>query len=195
MIAFLIGHVTAATAEEILLNVNGVGYRIAAPVSVTQKIRALPQPVTLITHQIFREDSQTLYGFLSEKEEAMFIRIIGVSGIGPKIGLKICSFFSPDQFAQVIIDANIRQLTQIPGVGKKVAERLIMELKDKLPETENPVLVSAESTGVMADLTLALKQLGYSQDEIRQGLQRAKTDLQDDMTLEAGLKMVLKQLL
>jgi Holliday junction DNA helicase RuvA len=202
MIAFLIGDVASVSAEEVVLNVHGVGYRVAVPISVSQKVRALPQPVKLITHQVIREDQHALYGFLTERDEALFALIIGVSGVGPKIGLKILSFFSPDTFGQVIAQADLKQLTQVPGIGKKVAERLVMELKDKLGVGDLsgdvggmvPVVGLSESS-VESDLSLALKQLGYSPSEIRQALGRVAGQLDETMTLEAGLKLVLKQLL
>jgi Holliday junction DNA helicase RuvA len=201
MIAFLIGEVASVKAEEVVLNVQGVGYRVLVPISVSQKVRALPQPVKLVTHQVIREDHHALYGFLSERDEQLFALIITVSGVGPKIGLKMLSFFSPDTFGQVIAQADLKQLTQVPGVGKKVAERLVMELKDKLgvadlggePGSFAPIVGMPESS-LASDLSLALKQLGYSPSEIRQALARAG-QLDESMTLEAGLKLVLKQLL
>lgn len=201
MIAFLIGDVASVNAEEVVLNVHGVGYRVAVPISVSQKVRALPQPVKLITHQVIREDQHALYGFLTERDEALFSLIIGVSGVGPKIGLKILSFFSPDTFGQVIAHADLKQLTQVPGIGKKVAERLVMELKDKLGvadfsmEIEGGVpVIGLPENSVESDVSLALKQLGYSPSEIRQALGRVSGQLDESMTLEAGLKLVLKQL-
>jgi holliday junction DNA helicase RuvA len=202
MIAFLIGEVDSVKAEEVLLNVQGVGYRVAVPISVSQKVRAMPQPVKLITHQVIREDQHSLYGFLTEREESLFSLIISVSGVGPKIGLKVCSFFSPDSFANVIAQADVKHLTQVPGIGKKVAERLVMELKDKLGVADLsddtgmtvPVMGIAENS-LESDLSLALKQLGYSPSEIRQAMGRAAGQLDESMTLEAGLKLVLKQLL
>jgi Holliday junction DNA helicase RuvA len=201
MIAFLIGNVAVVKPEEILLDVHGVGYRVAVPISVSQKIRNLPQPVKLITHHVIREDHHALYGFLSEREESLFALIISVSGVGPKIGLKVCSFFSSDTFAQVIAQGDVKQLTQVPGIGKKVAERLVMELKDKigLPDMSDDTGMVTPMIGVAngleADLNLALKQLGYSPSEIRQAMGRAAGQLDESMTLEAGLKLVLKQLL
>ena len=203
MIAFLIGEVASVTAEEVILNVQGVGYRVAVPISVSQKVRSLPQPVKLITHQVIREDQHALYGFLTERDEALFSLIIGVSGVGPKIGLKILSFFSPDTFAQVIAQADLKQLTQVPGIGKKVAERLVMELKDKLGVADFSTEMAGSGISVMglpensveSDVSLALKQLGYSPSEIRQALGRVSGQLDESMTLEAGLKLVLKQLL
>lgn len=176
MIAFLIGDVVSVKPEEVVLNVNGVGYRVFVPISVSQKVRVLPQPVKLITHQVIREDQHTLYGFLTEREEQLFVLITSVSGVGPKIGLKVCSFFSPDAFAQVIAHAEVKQLTQVPGIGKKVAERLVMELKDKLGVDDfvadfggrgTDSVGMSSSTGIVSDLTEALKQLGYSPSEIR----------------------------
>ncbi len=202
MIAFLIGEVAGVNPEEVLLNVHGVGYRVFVPISVSQKVRDMPQPVKLITHQIIREDHHALYGFLTEREEALFSLIISVSGVGPKIGLKVCSFFSPDSFFQVIAHSEVKQLTQVPGIGKKVAERLVMELKDKVGGAEftSDTDISTPVAGVPAssfesDLSLALKQLGYSPSEIRQAIGRAAGQLDESMTLEAGLKLVLKQLL
>ena len=202
MIAFLIGDVASVNAEEVVLNVHGVGYRVAVPISVSQKVRTLPQPVKLITHQVIREDHHALYGFLTERDAALFSLIIGVSGVGPKIGLKMLSFFSPDTFAQVIAQADLKQLTQVPGIGKKVAERLVMELNDKLGVADFsteiaggvPVMGLPENS-VESDVSLALKQLGYSPSEIRQALGRVSGQLDESMTLEAGLKLVLKQLL
>lgn len=194
MIAFLTGRLAEKTATHAVLDVGGVGYLIAMP---TSSLAALPtegDSVTVYTHLHVREDELSLFGFESMAERSLFEKLITVSGVGPKVALAALSSFSPDTLAAAITQEDIALISSIPGVGKKTAQRMALELKDKL----GPVTVSvgvAGSVGPDADATAeareALLSMGFSSAEIVsafKGFDGAASDTQ------ALLKYALKRL-
>lgn len=132
MIAFLRGRLTGRTPTHALVDVGGVGYEVAMP---TRSLAALPgegEPVTVLTHMHVREDGMSLFGFTTDAEKRLFEGLIGVSGVGPKVALAMLSALSPDDLASAVAREDVGVLSSVPGVGKKTAQRVIVDLKDRL---------------------------------------------------------------
>jgi len=168
MIGFLRGVLIAKKAPSLLLDVHGVGYEIDAPMSTFFKLPKEGEEVFLHTHLAVREDAHTLYGFISEPERALFRSLIKVSGVGAKLALGILSGLSVDEFQRCIHSGNTAMLIKLPGVGKKTAERLVIEMRDRLPESDGSAVaigvggssLSREASPV-ADAVSALVALGF----------------------------------
>jgi Holliday junction DNA helicase RuvA len=168
MIGFLRGVLVAKKAPSLLLDVHGVGYEIDSPMSTFFKLPAVGEEVSLHTHLAIREDAHTLYGFYSESERALFRSLIKVSGVGAKLALGILSGLSVEEFQRCIQSGNTAMLVRLPGIGKKTAERLVIEMRDRLPETDGTavtvgaggVSVASEASPV-ADAVSALVALGF----------------------------------
>lgn len=169
MIGLLRGKLIHKQAPDLMLDVNGVGYELQASMQTFLELPDLHEETTLFTHFIVREDAQTLYAFSSPTERELFRTLLRVNGVGPKMALAIVSTMSVEVFSSYIHADNITALTKIPGVGKKTAERLIIEMRDRLPKVETsvemdggitkPVVVSQRSKEEEA--TNALLALGY----------------------------------
>lgn len=134
MIGSLRGIVADREIEEVLLDVGGVGYRVAIPISTYEELPPRGEEATLLTHLHVREDELALYGFATERERSLFETLVGVSGIGPRLALQVLSRLSPERFVGAIRNKDLVTLKGIPGVGRKTAERMVLELKDRLDE-------------------------------------------------------------
>ena len=182
MIGFLRGKVAQLTTDSCVLDVNGVGYRVHITSTARNQLK-LDGEAMLHTHMSVREDDISLYGFSSQEEYELFLLLISVSGIGPKVAIGILSAISVDRLCQVIGQKQISALTKLPGIGKKTAERLVLELKDKVHFSETADSGSEEdfaapSEGAgddpMSEALMALQALGYSQQELSLVLKKAK---------------------
>ena len=196
MIGFLRGQVAALKADYCLLDVNGVGYRVFVAGSTRSKLR-LNEETQLFTYMNVYQDGITLYGFASEDEYDIFQLLIGVSGIGPKVALGILSSITVDGLCKAIQNKQATVLTKLPGIGKKSAERLILELKDKVgfaTSTDEEILTldmeGAVGDDIVSEAQAALVALGYSQAEIAPVLKQAAKC----KTTEEIIKLALKQL-
>lgn len=173
MIGRLQGQLADKHAPELLVDVNGVGYEVSAPMSTFADIGAVGEPITLYTHLVVRDDAHLLYGFSSVNERSMFRTLIKVSGVGPKMGLAILSGMDADRFAACVQNEDVKSLTKLPGVGKKTAERLIVEMRDRLKEwhTQAPLWQAADQAEqsqanvLLAEAESALVALGYKPQE------------------------------
>jgi len=173
VIGRLHGKLLSKHPPELLLDVMGVGYEVEAPMSTFYQLPDVGEDVVLHTHLVVREDAQLLYGFYSLAERSMFRSLIRINGVGPKLALTILSGISADEFSRAIFDNDVATLTRLPGVGKKTAERLVVELRDKLdagfmPSTgarSGAGLVSAEASNPVSDAVSALIALGYKAPE------------------------------
>jgi len=166
-----------------------VGYEIDVPMSTFYPLPRTGEEVTLLTHLVVREDAHLLYGFLTAPERAAFRQLLKISGVGPKVALSVLSGLSVDDLASAVASEDAGRLTKIPGIGKKTAERLVLELRDKLPKS----LAVARPEGAGAaggDVVSALLALGYNEREA----QAAVKQLAADLPLADAIRQALKQL-
>ena len=178
MIAHLRGRILRKGPQEVVLDVGGVGYRVVIPVSTFYRLGEPGHETELRTHTHVREDTLALYGFLTAGEQDLFERLISVSGVGPKLAVNILSGIEVPELVSALRTSDLSRLTRVPGVGKKTAERLIVELKDKMPAVAADEAPAARETGgPKEDLLSALVNLGYSRGEVERGVDRA---LQED---------------
>ena len=163
--------------NQVILDVSGVGYLVAVPLSTYATLGELHAEVTLLIHTHVREDALTLYGFLSAREKHLFELLLGASGVGPSLSLKILSGMNVEELVPAIRGGDIARLTKIPGVGRKTAERMVLELKDKLDavaveSVDKPL--PASPAGVEADVESALVNLGYDERTAENAVMEAK---------------------
>lgn len=199
MITFLHGKLVEALPTHVVVDVNGVGYEALIPLSSFEKLPELGQPVTLLTQLIVREDSHTLYGFMTYDERDLFRLLVNtVSGIGPKIALNILSGISVIAFRGAVANGDVKALSQISGVGKKTAERIVVELKDKIGMAGAWEAASAKrglSTDEQRinDAVLALIALGFKQVEAHDSVRQAQAALGSQGTVEDLVRACLKK--
>jgi len=189
MIASLHGTLESLGSDWAIINVNGIGLQVYMPTSVLSTLSAIGEEVHLHTHLVLREDNVTLYGFTTTEELELFQILLGVTGLGPKLALAMLSSMSVEQLSMAIVTGSADLLTVIPGIGKKMAERLIVELKDKigagLIATPGAQLVQEN-----ADVLAALTSLGYSVREASRAV--ATLPPTSDLNLEEKVKLALQ---
>jgi Holliday junction DNA helicase RuvA len=190
----MIGRLTGLLAEKtpplVLLDVAGVGYEVDVPMSSFYNLPGLGERVTLLIHQVIREDAQLLYGFLTAEERATFRELVKITGVGPRTALSILSGLSVAELASAVTRQEGARLQKVPGIGKKTAERLLLELKGKLgPDLGLPAGTPAMS-GNEADITQALMALGYNEKDAAAALKR----LPPGVGVSEGIKLALKSL-
>ena len=195
MIAQLRGTLADKRPNQVLVDVGGVGYLVHIPVSTFYALGDLHSNVTLLIHTQVREDAIALYGFLSSREKHLFELLISASGVGPVLALKILSGMSVDDLVPAVRAGDLVRLTRIPGVGRKTAERIVVELRDKLAAMENPEMVRppAATSGTAADVVSALLNLGYEQRAAEQAVERAGKNSSPE-SFEALLRATLQLL-
>jgi Holliday junction DNA helicase RuvA len=189
MIARLTGVLSEKAPPFVLLDVNGVGYEVQVPMSTFYNLPELGAKVTLLTQFIVREDAQLLYGFGTAVERESFRELVKITGVGPRIALAVLSGLSANELAQAVAAQEAGRLVKVPGIGKKTAERLLLELKGKLA----PALGAAGvvvANDAQADILQALIALGYSDKEAQLALKA----LPPDATVSDGIKLALKSL-
>jgi len=199
LIGQLRGKLIQKKPNAILLDVQGVGYEVFIPLTSFYELPGEGEEVALKIHTHVREDALTLFGFLSQREKDLFLKLVSVSGIGPKLAIAILSGAPPEELAQAIVSGNLVRLTAIPGVGRKTAERVVLELKSQM----NPFLVpnqpessreSAAATGLEEDILSALTNLGYPRASAEKGLAAALRSGQCERTFEDILRNTLRRL-
>jgi Holliday junction DNA helicase RuvA len=198
VIAHLSGILREKHLQRLIVDVAGVGYEVVVPLSTMYAVGETGTKVDLRIHTHVREDALQLYGFGSALEQALFERLISVSGIGPKVALAILSGIEPAELVRAIRSADIARLTRIPGVGKKTSERVVLELKDRLPEPaagEAPP-EPGETGDVRSDVLSALANLGYQRGSVEKTVDRALRGTDDrsfDALLRATLRLLMEQ--
>ena len=196
MITFLKGNLTDALPTQAVVEVNGIGYELLIPLSSFEKLPALGQKVTLKTQLVVREDSQTLYGFATDAERELFRLIQGVSGIGPRLALNVLSGMDVAAFKGAIASGDVKRLSSINGIGKKTAERMVLELKDKLGPSIGTAGVIGQAAlsqdKTMADTEAALEALGTKPGEAQKAAQAALAMLGPQATVEELVRAALK---
>ncbi|MBN6512885.1 Holliday junction branch migration protein RuvA [Acinetobacter pittii] len=199
MIGCLIGEVFALEAPTVLLNVNGVGYEIDTPLSTFCQLQK-GQKVTLWTHLVVREDAQQLYGFSDAQEKTIFRTLLKVNGVGPKMALGILSTLSVELLVHTIEHDDINMLVKVPGVGKKTAERLMIELRDRfktLAQGTSTVATMPQiqfaANSPVAEAEAALQSLGYKPLEAQKAVAAVKADYTESADIiRAALKSMMK---
>ncbi len=190
MIGFLRGEVAARGTDDCLLDVNGVGYRVACSSTTLASLPAVGQSTRLFTHMHVREDVLALFGFASETERTMFEALLSVSGVGPKVALQLCSAFQPDTFRRALVTDDIDGISSVPGIGKKTAARIVLDLKEKLDLPDLAIVGTKPDT--LAKARSALENLGYSPGEVRAALGQLAPD--ESETVEAVVRSALRVL-
>ena len=188
----MIGRLTGLLAEksppQLLIDVNGVGYEVDVPMSSFYNLPGLGERVTLLTHFIVREDAQILFGFLTHEERQTFRLLIKITGVGPRMALSLLSGLSVGELAQAVARQETGRLVKVPGIGKKTAERLLLELKGKLADAVSAP--AAVANDAQADILQALIALGYSDREAAAALK----NLPAGASVSDGIKLALKSL-
>jgi Holliday junction DNA helicase RuvA len=178
MIGQLRGRLAEKRPNQVLVDVGGVGYMVLVPLSTFAALGELHTEVTLLIHTHVREDALSLYGFVSSREKHLFELLLSASGVGPSLALKILSGMSVDELVPAIRGSDLARLTKIPGVGRKTAERMVVELKDKLEavvvEAERPA--ASSPAGVEADVGSALVNLGYEARVAEKAVEEARQE-------------------
>jgi len=199
MIALLTGQIAHKSPDHVILDVHGVGYRVMIPFSTYYELPEEGQ-ATLHIHTSVREDAILLYGFRTRTEKSFFQLLISVSGIGPKLARDILSNIQPPQLAAALQQGDLHKLSAIPGIGKKTAERLVLELKDKAGKLDSGSIPAGDAVGrslpagsVLDDVSSALVNLGYKDPQVRKVL--AELDCAGSASVEDVLKQALKILM
>lgn len=206
MIGRLHGRLVEKQAPEVLLDVAGVGYEVQLPLTSFYQLPETGQEAILYTHFVVREDAQLLYGFVSSSERALFRQLIKANGVGPKLALTILSGLSADDFVRCVQLDDLTTLVKLPGIGKKTAERLLVEMRDRLKDwgmqpTDShaaalqgaPVTLNlSRDEQTTQDAVGALLSLGYTQQQASKAVQKVKTD---DMSSEQLIKAALRSMM
>jgi Holliday junction DNA helicase RuvA len=193
MISYVRGALDHKEPNRVIVDVSGIGYEIFVPLSTYRELPAVGDQVKLYTHHHVREDAVNLYGFLSSEEKEVFEMVLSISGVGAKLALSILSFMSVDEFRSSVAQGNMKTLTKIPGIGKKSAERMVLELKDKIGKIrvdERMVRLLAEEP--TNDAVSALLNLGASQSDAEYAVYRAERLLGKDAEIQDLVTQALK---
>ena len=195
MIAYLAGTLSSRTPGTAVVDVHGVGYAVHIPLSTYSRLPAGDAQVRLFTHLSVRENAMELFGFLSASERDLFERLIQVSGVGPKLGLRVLSAMEPDEFRLAVVAGDTRALSRVPGVGRKTAERLVIELRDTLAQLPADMLPgqAAAPGDPQAEAVMALVSLGLKQAEAAAVVRQIAPELEAAST-EQLVKEALRRL-
>ena len=202
MIGRIRGTLIEKQLTEILLDVNGIAYEISVPMSTLYQLPEIGQPLTLHTHLAVREDAHVLYGFISVAEKSLFRTLVKVSGVGPKLALAILSGMAVDEFVRTVNANDVESLVRMPGVGKKTADRLVIEMRDRLAEWgpsalrdgQGGIFVAGSESKVSAEAETALISLGYKPTEASRTIAQVlkeNSDISDSGTL---IRLALKSM-
>ena len=200
MITFLSGKLAAALPTQATLDVNGVGYELLIPLSSYDRLPAVGQAVQILTHLHVREDAHILYGFMSAAERDLFRLLVNnVSGIGPKLALAVLSGMSVGHFKSAVVNADVASLSKISGLGKKTAERIVLELKDKLGvaaawEAASATHAPTPEQGQANEAVLALIALGYKQVDAHKTVRELQEKQPEIKSAEELVKLALKRI-
>jgi Holliday junction DNA helicase RuvA len=188
MIGYLTGTLLERKPNSVLLNVNGVGYQVNIPVSTFYDLPEEGSTISLYIHTHVREDALALFGFRTTREKVLFEKLIGVSGIGPKMAIAFLSGMTADELIPAIQRQDIVKLTTIPGVGRKTAERVALELREQIPGLLSEAAQAAAEKPMQNDLTSALVNLGYHRNLAERVVKKVLEQAKPDSTFETLLK-------
>lgn len=193
MIGRLSGRLIEKQPPQIIVDVQGLGYELDVPMSTFYNLPGLGESITLFTHLVVREDAHLLYGFGSDDERRAFRQLLKISGVGPKLALSVLSGLSVADLAQTVAMQETGRLTKIPGVGKKTAERLVLELRDKLDHSPSVSAAAGSPKANSGDVLNALLALGYNDREAQWALKQIPNDLSVSESIRQALKQLSKQ--
>lgn len=202
MIARLVGTLAHAEANIVIIDVAGVGYKVSVPVNTLGQLGAVGAPVTLYIHTSVREDDIALYGFSSMDQQKVFELLLGVSGIGPKVALSILSGMEVSALADAVAAGDVRTLTRVPGLGPKNAQRLVLELREKMQlmaferraDQQAATRTRLPEDVIVADVVDGLTNLGYNRNDARKAAERAMGDAADKTNTASLLRAALNLL-
>lgn len=198
MIGFIKGKLAIKSTEYVLVDVNGVGYQIFISLKTLLSLPKEGNEIIFYTYTYLRDDSLRLYGFLNKEDKKMFENLLQISGIGPKVALAVHSVFNSNEFKEAILNQDVDLIRTIPGVGKKTALRLILELREKLelPELEKitKVEIPDKVLVIMKEVKQALRNLGFKPSEINESLEGFPTEGEEVITVEKFIRYALKNL-
>lgn len=198
MYAFIKGKLSHATPGQATLETQGIGYLISIPASVFTKLPQIGQEVQLYTSLVVRENDQSLYGFLASHDRDCFETLLGVTGIGPKIALSIIGHLAIQDLHTAVVTGDIPSLCRIPGIGRKTAERLLIEMRDKIPASTPEMIAAGKSepkdlrSQTIRDAMSALINLGYSQSTAQKAIKNGLKELPEAIDLSALIAAALK---
>jgi len=191
----VIGRIAGILVEknfpQVIVSCNGVGYEIDVPMSTFYPLPRTGEEVTLLTHLVVREDAHLLYGFLTAGERAAFRQLLKISGVGPKVALSVLSGLSVEDLSAAVASEDSGRLQKVPGIGKKTAERLVLELRDKLPKAL-PGVAGPDASAASSDVVNALLGLGYNEREAQAAVKSLPPDLQIADAIRQALKTLAK---
>lgn len=173
MIGRLTGRLAAKAPDHVLLDVGGVGYQVHIPLSTFYELPEAETPASLWIHTHVREDALALYGFLTERERTLFLLLLGVTGIGPRVALTVLSGIPPSELVAALRAQDVRRLVAVPGVGKKTAERMVLELAEKVASLPGEAPAKAPAAVAADDVVSALVNLGYRKTEAERAVEAA----------------------
>lgn len=192
MISWLQGSLLEKQPPSLVVNVNGVGYELEAPMSTFFALPEVGEPVTVYVHMVVREDAQLLFGFADKPQREMFRSLIRVNGVGPKVALAVLSTLSPQELLNCMTNEDVTLLCKVPGIGKKTAQRLLVEMKDRLEKEFAELSLEATATGRPQDGTRdaidALVALGYKQSEANRVVKGLDSNLSSEDLIRQALK-------
>ncbi|HTK81948.1 MAG TPA: Holliday junction branch migration protein RuvA [Bacteroidota bacterium] len=196
MISFLRGQIVRKSPAEVVIDVHGVGYVVSIPLSTFEQLDHAKGEQTLLTYMHVREDAMQLFGFATEAERELFRLLISINGIGPKMAQGILSGLSAGELRGAISQGNVTLLTSVPGIGKKTAERIVIELRDKLDkgvESESPVVSTTAQLKVRSEAVVALMSLGHSRAAAEQALRKVLSESTDkNLAVEDLIRLALR---
>ena len=200
MIAHLQGVLAVKTMDQVVVDVHGVGYQVSIPLSTYYALPNLQESVRLLTILHVREDAMRLYGFATEDERALFELLVGVSSIGPRLALNMLSSIAAVELQHAISHSDVSRLQTIPGIGRKTAERVVLELQEKVSLVQvaarGPVasVAGSDADHLVGDVVSALLNLGYKRGEAEKAVRRVKADANGTLAVEEWLREALQQL-
>ena len=193
MIGRLVGRLASKATDHVILDVGGVGYFVQIPLSTFYELPEAESPASLWIHTYVREDALALYGFLTERERSLFLMLIGVAGIGPRVALTVLSGMPPADLIEALRGADVRRLMAVPGVGKKTAERMVLELAEKAARIGGEPSAARTPAVATEDVVSALVNLGYRRGDAERAIEAiGRTGAPADFS--EYLKLALKQL-
>jgi holliday junction DNA helicase RuvA len=192
VIGHLRGVIIAKHPPAVIVEVAGVGYEVDAPMSTFYELPELGADVLLHTHLVVREDAHQLFGFISQRERALFRGLIRVNGVGARLALSILSGISVDGFTRCVVDGDVASLTRIPGIGKKTAERLLVEMRDRLASSLEGGATGAPAESAKDEALAALVALGYKPAEAQRMLGKGEEGASSEELIRQALQSVVK---